>query len=63
MILGRRLARSEHERLPWQLALEILAALTAPVRGWTIDGELAAHLGAVPHELSQVEMVFPLSSS
>ena len=116
--LGRRLARSEHERLPWQLAPETLAALTAPARGWTIDGsafavgsvlehelslravftppalrraghaarllrglaaafaplrlalaplvpeglgsELAAHLGAVPHELSQVEMVLSL---
>jgi len=117
--LGRRLARSDHERLPWQLAPETLAALTAPARGWTIDGtalavgsvlehelslravftppavrraghaarllrglaaafaprrlalapvvpeglgsELAAHLGVVPHELSQVEMELPLA--
>jgi GNAT superfamily N-acetyltransferase len=119
--LGRRLARTDHASLPWQLAPETLAALTAPARGWTIDGtalavgsvlehelalravftppalrraghaarllrglaaafaplrltlapivpeglgsELAAHLGAVPHELSQVEMAFPLAAS
>jgi ribosomal protein S18 acetylase RimI-like enzyme len=119
--LGRCLARSDHGGLPWQLAPESLAALTAPARGWTIDGsafavgsvlehelalravftqpalrraghasrllrglaahvaplrlaiaplipeglgiELAAHLGLVPHEMSQVEMVFPLSAA
>jgi len=117
--LGRVLARSDDGGLPWQLAPASLASLTAPSRGWTIDGsafavgsvleqevalravftrperrraghaarllrglaaafaplplvmnpiapdglgrELAAHLGAVPHELAQVEMVFPLA--
>jgi len=116
--LGRVLARSDDGWLPWQLAPESLVALTAPMRGWTIDGsafavgtvlaqevalravftrperrreghaarlvrglaalfaprllgmgpivpeglggDFAAHLGAAPHELAQVEMVFPL---
>jgi len=119
--LGRVLARGDDGGLPWQLAPESLAALTAPIRGWTIDGsafavgsvleqevalravftrpehrrqghaarlvrglaarfaprllaigpivpeglgsELAAHLGAVPYELAQVEMVFPLTAA
>jgi ribosomal protein S18 acetylase RimI-like enzyme len=118
--LGRALARSDDGGLPWQLAPESLAALTAPARGWTIDGtalavgsvlehevairavftppdrrreghaarlvrglaatfaprslvmapivpeglgsELAAHLGVVPHELAQVEMVVRLAT-
>jgi GNAT superfamily N-acetyltransferase len=117
--LGRHLARSDDGQLPWQLAPETLSVLTAPTRGWTIDGtafaigtvletelslravftlpshrrrghaarllrglaatfapsrlamvpviperlgsELAAHLGATPHERSQVEMVLPLT--
>jgi GNAT superfamily N-acetyltransferase len=117
--LGRLLARSDDGTLPWQLAPETLVGLTAPVRGWTIDGtsfavgnvleneisiravftrperrrggnaarlvrglaalfapsrlvmppvipeglgnELAGHLGLAPHELAQVEMVFPLT--
>jgi GNAT superfamily N-acetyltransferase len=117
--LGRRLARSDPGGLPWQVAPETLAALTAPTRGWTLDGsafvvgsvlehelairavftpphlrraghasrllrglaahfaprglaipplipeglglELATHLGLAPHDLSQVEMVFPLA--
>jgi GNAT superfamily N-acetyltransferase len=119
--LGRVLARSDEGGLPWQLAPESLVALTAPMRGWTIDGsafavgtvleqevalravftrperrrmghaarlvrglaamfapralamgpivpeglghEFAAHLGAVPHELAQVEMVFSLAAA
>ena len=119
--LGRVLARSDDGGLPWQLAPESLAALTAPSRGWTIDGsafavgsvlpqevalravftrperrrkghaarlvrglaamfapralalgpivpeglghELAAHLGAVPYELAQVEMVYPMTAA
>jgi len=119
--LGRVLARSDAGGLPWQLAPESLVALTAPMRGWTIDGsafavgsvleqevalravftrperrrmghaarlvrglaamfapralamgpivpeglghEFAAHLGAVPHELAQVEMVFSLAAA
>jgi GNAT superfamily N-acetyltransferase len=40
--LGRALARSDEGTLPWQLACETLAALTAPVRGWTIDGSAYA---------------------
>ncbi len=117
--LGRQLARSDAGGLPWQVAPETLAALTAPARGWTIDGSamavgsvlehevslravftpparrraghaarllrglaahvaprrlaiapilpeglgaaFAAHLGLVPHELSQVEMAFPFA--
>jgi GNAT superfamily N-acetyltransferase len=117
--LGRILARSDDGELPWQLAPETLSALTAPMRGWTIDrsafavghvhehevairavftrpdrrrggnaarlvrglagafapralvmaphvpeglgSELADHLRLQPHELSQVEMAFPLS--
>jgi ribosomal protein S18 acetylase RimI-like enzyme len=118
--LGRALARSDHGGLPWQLAPETLAVLTAPMRGWTIDGsafatgsvgehevsiravftrperrreghaarlvrglaatfaprllamapiapeglghELAAHLGAAPHELAQIELALPLAA-
>ena len=119
--LGRVLARSDDGGLPWQLAPESMAALTAPMRGWTIDGsafavgsvleqevalravftrperrreghavrlvrglaamfaprllamgpivpeglggEFAAYLGAAPHELAQVEMVFLLATA
>lgn len=117
--LGRQLARHDDGQLPWQLAPETLAALTAPTRGWTLDGAalaigtvldselalravfvpplrrrqghasrllralaaafaplrlaipplipadlapaFAAALGLVPHELSQVEMAYPLA--
>jgi len=50
--LGRRLARSEHDALPWQLAPETLAALTAPMRGWTIDGSAVAVGAVLDHELA-----------
>jgi GNAT superfamily N-acetyltransferase len=36
--LGRLLARSDDGKLPWQLAPETLIGMTAPMRGWTIDG-------------------------
>lgn len=119
--LGRRLARHDDGTLSWQLAPETLCGLTAPARGWTIDGtavavgsvlesevalravftppeqrrrghasrllrglaaafaplrlamvpivperlgaELAVALGAARHELSQVEMAFPLDAA
>jgi len=35
---GRVLARSDDDTLPWQLAPETLAVLTAPARGWTLGG-------------------------
>lgn len=35
---GRAIARCEHGPLPWQVAAETLAAMTAPARAWTIDG-------------------------
>lgn len=55
--LGRALARSDDGRLPWQLAPESLAALTAPMRGWTIDGSAFAAGSVLEHEVS-VRAVF-----
>jgi GNAT superfamily N-acetyltransferase len=50
--LGRALARSEQGGLPWQLAPESLMALTAPARGWTIDGTAMAVGSILEHEVA-----------
>ncbi|MGN6105642.1 MAG: GNAT family N-acetyltransferase [Kofleriaceae bacterium] len=118
--LGHALARADDGSLSWQLAPASLVGVTAPMRGWTIDGsalvvgsvldreislralftlpdrrrrghasrlvralaadfaprslvippmvpaglgrELADHLGAVPHELEQLEMSLVLDA-
>lgn len=50
--LGRSLARNDNGELPWQLAPETLTALTAPVRGWTIDGSSFAVGSVLDHEIA-----------
>jgi GNAT superfamily N-acetyltransferase len=50
--LGRQLARSDDGRLPWQLAPETLVGLTAPIRGWTIDGTAFAAGSVLEREVS-----------
>jgi len=50
--LGRLLARSDDGTLPWQLAPETLVGLTAPMRGWTIDGTAFAVGSALDREIS-----------
>ena len=50
--LGRVLARSDDGTLPWQLAPESLAALTAPMRGWTIDGNAFVAGGLLEQEVA-----------
>jgi GNAT superfamily N-acetyltransferase len=50
--LGRLLARSDDGALPWQLAPETLVGMTAPVRGWTIDGTAFAIGNVLENEIS-----------
>ncbi len=55
--LGRVLIRSDDGGLPWQLAPESLVALTAPIRGWTIDGSAFA-VGSVLEQDVALRAVF-----
>jgi len=55
--LGRLLARSDDGKLPWQLAPETLLGLTAPTRGWTIDGTAFA-VGSVLEKEIAIRAVF-----
>jgi GNAT superfamily N-acetyltransferase len=55
--LGKTLARGDDARLPWQIATESLIGLSAPMRGWTIDGTAFA-VGTVFDKEVSIRAVF-----